>query len=248
MENDVNAEGQVSLRGMAIKVYDPEGEYLIEEPGIKAQDFLLINSPVFAISNVSDYLELNKIQLQFKDNIMPFFAGAPDLPPSKLKTLQIVGAIGATQVANLVDSDYFSATLFLLGPENVVKFSASPRTKQNTPMPSNPSPNYLREALTATLDVNSGTEVIFDFKIQVRKNDSQIVEDASNEWSQTDSPFFKMAEIRIKPQNFNTPERQKLCDDLVFTPWHAAKALQPIGGINRLRKAAYIASSKFRKR
>ena len=38
------------------------------------------------------------------------------------------------------------------------------------------------------------------------------------------------------------------CERLVFTPWHSLAAHQPIGSINRLRKAVYEASAQHRLR
>jgi catalase len=246
IENDVSAEGKASSRGIAIKVLDIDGDVLLSGPSGKTQDFLFINLPVFAVANVAEYLELTKVQLAFKDDITPFFAGAPDLPPSKIKTFQIASQIAQTQVANPVDTAYFSGSPFLLGSDQAVKFSIKPRVIQNTPMPAAPTPNYLREALAKTLDENNGKTVVFDFRVQVRNNESFKIEDATDLWPESVSPFVNIATITIEPQNFNTEERMKECTKLVFSPWHASPALQPLGGINRLRRAAYLASSRFR--
>ena len=47
---------------------------MLNEPGAKTQDFLLINLPGFAFPNVSEYLEVTKIQLAKHDDITSFFA------------------------------------------------------------------------------------------------------------------------------------------------------------------------------
>lgn len=52
---------QNGSRGMAIKVMDVDGEMLSQDNGGHNQDFLLINTPMFAFANVRDYLRLEKI-------------------------------------------------------------------------------------------------------------------------------------------------------------------------------------------
>ncbi|MCW3111266.1 MAG: catalase, partial [Segetibacter sp.] len=52
--------------------------------------------------------------------------------------------------------------------------------------------------------------------------------------------------IEIHPQNFDTPDQIAFGENLTFSPWHCLKEHQPLGGINRARKAAYEAISKFR--
>jgi catalase len=247
IQSDVGADGQASSRGFAIKIFDVEGEMLLPGPKRTTQDFLMINLPVFAFADVAEYLDLTRIQLENKDNVLPFFAGAPDLPPGKLKSFSIVRKIAGTQVANPVDTEYFTASPFLMGSGMAAKFSVKPRQLQNTPMPASPSPNFLREALTATLDEKTGKTVVFDFRVQVRNSDALEIEDATFEWPESQAPFVNIATVTIEPQNFNTPEREQECDEMVLTPWHGLKDHQPLGGINRLRKAAYLASSKLRR-
>jgi hypothetical protein len=72
------------------------------------------------------------------------------------------------------------------------------------------------------------------------------IENASTEWSESEYPFVNVATITIHPQDFDSPERRALCENLVFTPWHGVQELRPLGSINRLRRAVYEASSNFR--
>jgi hypothetical protein len=52
----------------------------------------------------------------------------------------------------------------------------------------------------------------------------------------------------VAPQSIDSAEHQARCERLVFTPWHSLAAHQPIGSINRLRKAVYEASAQHRLR
>ena len=231
-------------RGMAIKLIGVEGDTLLNEPGAKTQDFLLINLPGFAFPNVSEYLEVTKIQLAKRDDITSFFA--PPLSPERLKTIAVVTKIKQTNVGNPLESPYFSAAPFLYGPDKVAKFSVTPRSAEKTPVPANPSTNYLREAMKKSLDPAIGKPALFDFGVQLRNDESLPIEDATAEWSETTAPTQKVATIAIDPQDFDNPYQVTECEHMAFTPWHGLTAHQPIGGINRLRRDVYIASSKFR--
>jgi hypothetical protein len=73
------------------------------------------------------------------------------------------------------------------------------------------------------------------------------VEIANKAWAADGAaPWRNVATIVIPPQNFDAPLQNTECEHLVFTPWHGLVEHQPIGGINRLRRDVYIASSKHR--
>jgi hypothetical protein len=229
---------------MAIKVMDVEGQTLLGDPSAKTQDFLLINLPGFAFPNVAEYLAVTKIQVANHDDISAFFA--PPLSADRLKTLAVVKQIAQTNVGNPLDISYFSASPFLFGPDRVAKFAVSPRNPSGAPAPEHPSPNYLREAMLKTLNQPSGEPTEFDFKVQLRTNESLPIEDATATWPETTAPFQKAATISINKQNFDIPYQVTECEHLSFTPWHGLTAHQPLGGINRLRLGVYTASSQFR--
>jgi hypothetical protein len=61
------------------------------------------------------------------------------------------------------------------------------------------------------------------------------------------SPYQRIARITVKPQLAWSEVRSSAVDDgMLFTPWHGLAAHRPLGGIMRVRKAAYEAAKKFR--
>lgn len=52
--------------------------------------------------------------------------------------------------------------------------------------------------------------------------------------------------LSIPIQEFDSPQQRMACERLVFSPWHGLVDHQPLGGINRLRRAVYEASVMFR--
>ncbi|MEF3365877.1 catalase family protein [Methylocystis sp. 9N] len=237
-------KGGPDSRGMAIKLMGVEGETLLDEPGGKTQDFLLINLPAFAFPNVSEYLAVTKIQVANHDDISPFFA--PPISPERKKTLAVVKKIKETSLGNPLESPYFSAAPFLFGQDKVAKFSVAPLSKDKTPVPEHPGANYLREAMKKSLDFATGAPAAFDFRVQLRNDDSLPIEDATAEWSETSAPPQNVARIDIARQDFDNPLQATECEHMAFTPWHGLKVHQPLGGINRLRLGVYMASSRFR--
>ena len=74
------------------------------------------------------------------------------------------------------------------------------------------------------------------------------IEDPSVQWHVADSPWKRVAVIDIPRQDFKQKDRIAFCENLSFSPWHALKAHQPIGELNRIRKQVYEASSQYRHR
>ena len=267
-------------RGMAVKLMGVIGTPLVAETGPLTQDFLMINQPVFAFSNVEDYEALSQILLKDKDEAGRFFAerihrnadNTPDLTDAAtrraLRTLGIIQRLKspimtapptvpparpiptAFQIppASPVDNQYFSASPFLFGADQVMKFSANPVAPVLNELPDVSDPDYLRTVLRKRLT----QDVVFDFLVQVRptsdlagKIDTEI-EDACFLWDEQKHPFASVATITIPAQDSDTEERRVMCEGLTFTPWHGIVEHRPLGGINRLRLAAYEASTRLR--
>ncbi|MDH3914498.1 MAG: hypothetical protein OEU09_24750, partial [Rhodospirillales bacterium] len=52
--------------------------------------------------------------------------------------------------------------------------------------------------------------------------------------------------IPAPQKNIDGPQQVERCEALAFTPWHSLADHQPLGSINRLRKAVYLASEAHR--
>jgi hypothetical protein len=257
---------QHGSRGMAIKVLDVGGNVLDDDNGAHNQDFLMINQPMFAFANTEDYVRLDRVLVEDKDDPKRFFAPLAPLaiPENPIvtnvqkqriaNTLQITQAIQKTDVGNPLGIQYFSAAPFLFGSDRVMKYSAKPSAEvPPTQSPVTPRPeNYLRDALTET--INRDEPLYFDFLLQVRHEgedfgvDNESIENASSEWKESDYPFISVAKITISaPQSeVDSAENKARCEKLAFTPWHSLAEHQPIGSINRLRQSVYQASAEHR--
>ena len=76
------------------------------------------------------------------------------------------------------------------------------------------------------------------------------IEDPTVVWSELLSPPVKVATIVIEKGDLTTTEAEQFrrsVEAMAFNPWHSLLEHQPLGGINRLRKAVYQSNAKMRR-
>ena len=235
-------------RGMAIKLQDVPGTQLLASQHDRAeQDFVMFNHPNFFVSDVAEYRQNIAAQAEGK-KVMAFF---PSWDPRtwQIRHLFIALATLSPAPASPTQTTYFSVSPYKFGTANA-KFRVAP-DPDNCPAYTLPEqnqalPNFLRNALNQQLSTDR-VPACFVLQIQ-RQNANRYmpIEDTSIEWQESDSPFETVARIEVPAQDFDTPGQNLKCDNLSFSPWHGLEAHQPIGGINRLRKAVYDAVSQYR--
>lgn len=241
--NDASsADIDKDARGIAIKLLDVAGEKILEsEKQATTQDFIMINHPVFFANDAKRYLsfinDVNSHNMIRKLHI-PFALGFKG-------TMNALGARNS-QIANPLYARYWSMVPYQLGLGNdrqAVKYSVRACSVTANNLPKNPSHDFLREALKNTLQQ---TDACMEFLIQPRTSSKMLVEDSMTEWDEKAASFYQVATIHISKQNFDTPEQNKFCENLSFTPWHALPAHKPLGAVNRMRKVIYENISRVR--
>lgn len=231
-------------RGLAIKLLGVPGDKAFEpERTATTQDFILINYPMFFINEPHKYLSLvHKAgsKSAFVKATIPFAIG--------LKSVGLFKKTSTGKIANPLQVRYYSATPYQLGlgPDRIaIKFSVVPASDHVDELPANPSHDYLREAMAATLRAG---EVTLKFLIQPRTSEKLSVEDSMTAWDEADAPFHEVATIAIPKQDFDTPELNALAENLSFNPWHCLPEHRPLGAPNRMRKVIYDRISATRHR
>lgn len=241
--NDASsADIDKDARGIAIKLLGVSGEKILEsEKQATTQDFIMINHPVFFANDAKRYLsfinDVNSHNMIRKLHI-PFALGFKG-------TMNALGARNS-QIVNPLYARYWSMVPYQLGLGNdrqAVKYSVRACSVTANNLPKNPSHDFLREALKNTLQQ---TDACMEFLIQPRTSSQMLVEDSMTEWDEKAAPFYQVATIHIPKQNFDTPEQNKFCENLSFTPWHALPAHKPLGAVNRMRKIIYENISRVR--
>lgn len=221
-------------RGFAIKILGVEGDRLEKAPGEEqhTQDFLMINHPVFFVRNAADYVSFQKSVID--GSVIWWLMN----PFRLLHESRIALAIQQTKMVNPLESHYWSMTASKLG-DHQMKFLVAPCAPVGALNPSDSS-DRLAENLSAHL---KGRAACFDFKVQLRTSRSMSVEDPSEEWSESESPYRAVARILVPPQ---TPDRGESCETLSFNPWNGLSVHRPLGGISRVRREVYREVSKLR--
>jgi len=232
---DINKD----TRGMAIKLMGVPGEKLLPELATATtQDFVLMNSQFFVTKDAKGFSKLLRAVNAGGFKRATFLLSHPGMASRLLKI--------RVDMPDLQGSTWGSVVPYLLGEGQAVKYKVGPQTPTTATVPDKDTAprDYLRERLAADLAERAYT---VNFYVQVQTNAKTMpIEDASVAWDPAESPFIKVAEIKLLKQTFDTPEQQLYGDQLSFTPWHSLPAHRPLGSISRARKVVYQTMSKFR--
>jgi hypothetical protein len=94
-----------------------------------------------------------------------------------------------------------------------------------------------------------GDDVVFDFSVRVRHSATpDDAEDASRWWTAPLDRTVRLASIAIPKQKFLAPDQVYDGEHMTFNPWNCLQQHRPIGGINRMRLAVYLASQQVRQK
>jgi len=223
------------VRGMSIKVSGVRGGNLT--PGVSDQDFVLNSYPVMMVGGTKDFLALFRAVEAGGARAALFFLSRPRAAAVALASRQ--------HATSHLEIPYWSTTPYLFGSGRAVKYIARPASTKTTPLPSPLTGSYLSERLAAHLAREDAT---FDVLVQFQTDSRRMpIEDASVEWRERDSPYRRVAHIRIPTQALDGPAGTASCEEMSFNPWHALTEHRPLGGFNRARRDIYRAMAEFRR-
>jgi Catalase len=244
-------DGKGDARGMAVKLLAVEGTPAVPGTANRCQDFLTVNHPVFPFATPAEYVKFFRIR---QTPLVGDLLAAGWLALFHSRHLKIVKTIRGKRVASPLDLRYWSGSPYRLGPPGTtdgraVKYSLVPRFEGTaTPInPNDPPPDYLSRALERHLKTR---EAVFDFRVQPQTDPVTMpVEDPSVEWDEGVSEPIPVATLTIGVQDVDSSEGRALaeeCEAMSFSPWNALAEHRPMGGMNRLRRAVYLATQANR--
>lgn len=233
-------------RGMAIKVMGVTGPSVLGSEGdTGTQDFIMINSPVFFIRNIAEYARFGRMLADGSRLGYFFGGGTPNVLRWHLRDMYLANATLKRAPDSLLHTQYHSLTAYRLGPSTNIKFTAKSCTQQAVAAVDRRKPDFLRDEMSAELGKGPAC---FDLMVQPQVAGRNMpVEDPTVRWKEKDSPFVAAARITVPQQTFDTAEQNAFCEQLSFSPFHALAAHEPIGGLNRLRKAVYLEDARYRR-
>lgn len=220
------------IRGMSIRVFDAPGPNI--SPGVTAHDLVLNSHPVMPAADTREFLALLKAMeaggLQRASYLMIHPRAA------------LIGSRARQHHACHLDIPYWSATPYLFGSEQAVKYAVRPMSSRRSRRPSTLTDTYLTEALRAHL---AQEEAVFDIAVQFRTGAHMPLDDATAEWSEVESPYRTVARLRIPSQAVSDGEGNG-CESMAFNPWNCHVDQKPIGDMNRARRVIYEEMARFR--
>lgn len=234
---NIQSDKKKDFRGVGIKLLGVNGERFSTTEQ-NTQDFLLMSNPTMPLGTVKLFRDAVYYAIKWNPLILALkfvFTGKASI----LKTLKN----GKFNHTSPLDINYWSTTPYQYG-NTKVKYKLVPTSTYKSTLPNTLTDDYLSKNMQIHLNEHQAT---FDFYIQTYSNEEKTpIEDAGIEWEEKDSPFIKVAEIKIDKQSFISKERKECAEQFSFSPANALKVHQPIGGINRARIEIYSALSKFR--
>ncbi|USI74962.1 catalase family protein [Sphingomonas morindae] len=244
-------------RGLAMKVLDVEGARLPGSEG-RAQDFVMVNGTVFQARTADQFLSSLKLLAKTTDRLegtkkalsatLRGVRAALDTLGLESPTINALG--GAPQVEPLGET-YYSVTPFRYG-DHIAKFSLAPiapaqRARTGETIEIAGRPDAIRETVRAEM---AGAPAEWAFRVQLcRDLERQPIEDPTRAWDEAEAPFQQVAIVRAAAQDSWAPDQVARIDEATrFSVWTGLAAHQPLGNINRARRAPYRHSADFRAR
>jgi len=229
-------DSKKDFRGMSIKLSEVEGSSLWGRDG--DLDFTLNSHPALFAANPAEFLSF--LEANASGGIWKFF-----LNPGNWDSAAILIG-GRDQISSPFDIRYWSTTPYRFGDDEsiAVKYSVKPCSTIKSETPDDDHEDFFQDTMKTHL---SNANVCFDFMVQFQTDPITMpVENASEEWDETISPFQAIATLTISDQNFQDEDNVAACEKMTFNPWQTLATHQPIGGINRVRRAVYSESGEYR--
>jgi catalase len=242
-------------RGLAFKVVDVTGDRLPDAAGT-TQDFIMVNGPVFQAKTAKKFLGSLKMLAKTTDRMEGTKEVLSDVLQGVNTALEAVGVSSSTvqSLGGAPDFDplgetYYSVTPFRYG-DYIAKFSIRPVSKDLTELTgkvidTKDQPDAIRQTVQAEMQHLTGE---WEFCVQLcRDLEKQPIEDPTTQWNEEDAPYVAVATLQADPQDtWSDAKVQKVDEEMRFSIWTGLAAHEPLGNINRARKATYEHSSKFR--
>jgi hypothetical protein len=225
---------------MAIKVLGVPGEKLLPDERGTA-DFILLNYPLFPFATAADYVA-------FMANPVAFRAAHPE-------TVEMFGAIEGQKIDSLLDVTWHSTTPYRLGPDRIVRYALAPDTPARAvDLVPTTGPDRFRLDLLRRLGASNDGGASFTLFVQERPASMQTDDPrvpwplASDEASRGAgaTPRQACAKLYLSGQDFDNPSRRAFGESLSFSPWHTLAEHEPVGEINLIRRAVYLAVARLR--
>jgi len=253
---DVLDDNVSTPRGVGLKLVGVPGARVEGSDNDTTQDFVMVNGPAFSAPNAKKFLGNVKLLASTTDKVPNLKKAFSAVLRGAEKVVEAVGGesvtlktLGGHPETNPLGETYYSQTPMLYG-RYMAKFSLAPvsdnlRVLTDAPVDLKGKPDGLREATVEHFSREGGE---WELRVQLNTDTEKMpIEDASVEWPQSESPYVTVAHLRAGPQAaWSDALAHQIDEGMQFNPWHALAAHRPLGSVNRVRKAVYAMSKRFR--
>lgn len=253
---DILEDAVSAPRGAALKLFGVPGERLRGSESDTTQDFLFVNAPSFGASTPVAFLHDLERLAATTDRAQGLKKAWSAVMRLLEGTIEAVGGhsnrirgFGGAPQSHPLGETYYSQTAFRYG-DQIAKFALVPVSPGMTERTGDTvhtfdRPNALRAVVREVMIEQGG---VWELRVQLcRDLRAMPVEDATVVWNEQLSPFQTVATFEALPQfSWLDGPSDRFDQRLAFSPWHGVAALQPLGAINRARKATYAFSADFR--
>jgi hypothetical protein len=253
---DVLDDNVSTPRGMALKLVGVPGARVEGSENDTTQDFVMVNGPAFQAPNVKKFLGSVKLLAATTDKAPNLKKAFSAVLRGAEKVVEAVGgesaqlkALGGHPETNPLGETYYSQTPILYGRYmaklSLVPVSDTLRALTDAPVDLKNKPDGLREAVVEHFSREGGE---WELRVQLNTDIEKMpIEDPSVEWPEDESPYVTVARLRAGPQLAWSESLAHAVDEgMQFNIWHALAAHRPLGSVNRVRKAVYAMSKRFR--
>lgn len=239
-------------------MFDVTGERLPGADGV-AQDFVMVNGPVFQAKNADKFLGSLKMLAKTTDRMEGTKVAASAVLRGVRHVFEAVGAeappavmsLGGAPNAEPLGETYYSVTPFRYG-DYIAKFSLAPVAKAMTDLTGKEidvegREDAIREDVRAEMQ---RIDAEWEFRVQLcRDLAKQPVEDPTVLWDPEEAPFVRVATVRAAAQDsWSDANVRRINEETRFGVWTGLAAHRPLGNINRARNEPYRHSADFRAR
>lgn len=228
-------------RGIAVRVLGVDGARLLpEDMPEPVQDLIALNVPHIPFRNIVDFAVISTSATR-----NPLRAGGD--------VIRQMGLIGGLRVLiwglrlappppSLASETYFGLLPVTLGP-HAVKYKWVPHQRRGRWPRISLRRDSFRDDLASRLTKG---DLRFDLMVQFFVDEKRTpIENGAYPWPERDSPFVKIGELSVPPQDVTTEEAREFEEELqrtAFNPWNGIEAHRPLGNTQRGRRFVYQAS------
>jgi len=224
-------------RAIAIKILGVPGEKMLEqESDATTQDFLFTTSQAAFLVNAADAYDFFKATAAGTLAQGAYLA----LHPGTAK-LYAVDTPAAGLIKDLSTGSFYSNVPNRFG-QTYAKFMLDPCDGNPSKFTLPGATNYYHDRWTKDLTVS---DVCYGLYVQLYEDDETTpLEDGTAVWK---TEWTLMGTLNFdSTQEWGSDAQEEFCQNMSFNPWHTLPEHEPIGGIQRIRKAVYTTMGQLR--